>query len=116
MRRSWLEVPTLAIHPFAGCTPEGAQFLHRLARLYAETTTIRPTKAGRITHFWSTFAITVLREVTQQLRLTTYTGPQAPLIQQAWPLESWGNELRPIEDHKGKRPRTHQHNPYTMSL
>ena len=103
----------LAIHTFAGCTPEGAQVLHRLGRLYAESTTIRPTKAGRITHFWNSFTVTVLREVTQQLRLTTYTGPQAPMIQQTWTLDSWGNELRPIMDPKGKRPRTQQHDPYT---
>lgn len=104
----------LAIHPFAGCTSDGAQFLHRLGRFYAESATARHTKAERVSLFWSTFSITVIREVTAQLRLTTYTGPQGPVLQYLWPTDDGGNEIRP-EDHgrpKRLRMESTRHQPY----
>ena len=78
----------LAFHPYAGYTPEGAQFLHRLARMYAEGTTVRPTKAARLTFVWASLGVTVKKEVTAQLRLTTYTGPQGPVLPHVWPMDA----------------------------
>ena len=67
--------------------------MHRLSRLYAENTTVRNTKGEKIALFWQTFSATVMREVSQQLLTTTYTGPQGPVLRTLIPLDSYGNEL-----------------------
>jgi hypothetical protein len=83
----------LVTHPFAGLTSDGAQFLHRLSRLYAENSTLKPTKSERIALFWQTYSCTVVREVAAQLRLTTYTGPQGPTLPSPVITDDAGNEL-----------------------
>jgi hypothetical protein len=93
----------LVMHPFAGVTPEGGQFLHRLSRLYAENSVIRPTKTERIRHFWESFTSTVVRQVAAQLRLTTYVGPQGPALPQLRPLDLAGNELPRCWTRAGQR-------------
>ena len=96
----------LAIHPFAGVTPEGAQFLHRLARQFAENSTVRETRGERVSHFWVTFTMTVIKEVAAQLKLTTYTGPPGPVLPTLLSCDVYGNELlRSLGGQKLKRAR-----------
>ena len=105
----------LAMHPFVGMTANGVQFLHRLSRLYAENTTVKPTRSEKVAFFWHTFTVTVMKEVTRQLRLTTYTGPQGPMIPYAIPVDEAGNEVPlTLGGHRLKRHRPQgQHCPYT---
>ena len=91
-RVGWSFMP-LAIHPFGGLTPTGTVFMHRLSRLYDENVTSHSTRGERVSYFWQTFSVTVIREVTNQLRLTTYTGPQGPVLPVVWPMDAFGNEL-----------------------
>ena len=113
----WRFMP-LAVHPFAGSTTDGSQFLYRLARLYAENTTVGTTKAERVTHFWNTFSITIMREVTTQLRLTTYTGPQGPVLPHIWPTDYFGNNIPTTQSSRPKRQRAEaaQHQPYAQPI
>jgi hypothetical protein len=83
----------LVTHPFAGLTSDGAQFMHRLSRLYAENSVVKPTKSERVSLFWQSFACTVVREVAAQLRLTTFTGPQGPTLPSPVIVDDAGNAL-----------------------
>ena len=105
-RVGWKFQP-LVIHPFGGLTIQGTQLFHRLSRLFAENSTMLPTKGERVQLFWQTFSITVMRQVTNQLRLTTYTGPQGPVLPHVWPMDAFGNEIA-VTSKAVKRPRPAQ--------
>ena len=83
----------LAFHPWGGCTPDGALFLHHLARLFGETSNHAPTKAERLQFFWQSLSCTLIRSVACQLRLTTFTGPSPPSLPLHRPTDPLGNEL-----------------------
>ncbi len=91
----------LVTHPFAGLTSDGAQFLHRLSRLYAENTVILPTKSERVQLFWQQFTGTIVREVAAQLRLTTYTGPQGPCLPSPEVVDDAGNSVPLVRRWRG---------------
>ena len=67
--------------------------MHRLARHFAENTTVRETRGEKVAFFWQSFTATVMREVASQLRLTTYTGPPGPALITRTPVDIYGNEL-----------------------
>ena len=69
------------------------QFLHHVCRLFADNTVDMPTKAERVQLFWQGFTATVLRSVSRQLRLTTYTGPQGPQLPFVPAIDDLGNAL-----------------------
>jgi hypothetical protein len=91
----------LVFHPWAGTTPQGAVFLHRLCRLHAENAEHPPLKPDRVRMFWQTLTCTIMGEVARQLRSTSYTGPTDPLLSDSPAVDAAGN------DHaaRGKRPR-----------
>lgn len=108
----------LAFNTFGSTTSQGGQILHRLSRLYAENTTQRATKGERVALFWQTLQVSLFTQLSEQLRATTYTGPQGPVLPVYWVADELGN-LPAAAGGAVKRPRwstvkqtTKQHQPY----
>ena len=114
----------LPFNTFGGTTAKGAQVLHRLSRLYADNTTSKHTRGERVALFWQGLQVTLLTQIAGQLRTSTYTGPQGPVLPIYYPTDSWGN-LIPTSSasQPAKRPRVvrpnrvdGQHQPYPHSV
>ena len=71
----------------------GNQFLHRLSRLFAENSVCRATRGERVAHFWQSLSATIIKEVVGQLRQTTYTGPQGPVLPALPIIDAFGNAV-----------------------
>ena len=114
----------LPFNTFGGTTSKGAHVLHRLSRLYAENTTSKHTRGERVALFWQGLQVTLLTQIAGQLRTSTYTGPQGPVLPIYYPTDSWGN-LLPTSgaSQPANRPRVvrsnrvdGQHQPYPLIL
>lgn len=93
----------LVFHPWAGTTPRGSVFLHKLCKRYAENANHRQTKTELVRLFWQTLTCTLMSEVARQLRLNTHTGLPQGALPPSPVVDAAGNDI--TLPTSAKRPR-----------